>query len=374
MQTTLGGARSWDEWVNHCARLALLTSTEGSQAWYVHTTNSCVPLEINDKTDANSLWSFPQDTKPCPELKHLDLNTNALTSLDLTPFCPRLQHLKLDNNKLVSATGISQLQHLKSLSMRSQSAPCDLTPILSARQPNLNTLCLSENHISTLTMPQDWYSLRTLELASCGLQGLPEEFGMSVPNLRSLNLNFNAIKDLRPLLNIKALQDLHVAGNRLARLRKTTAVLAKLRTLEVLDLRDNPFSLGFHPRAVESRLVPTTTSLIEQGSEGTSTRNKETDVQQDMHFLLPPCDKDADVQYFARLDEGTRLRRRVYEMLLANGCNGLGQLDGLPFSRESVLVRDAVLERLVLLGVVRKSGSGAGKVVDDAEDDEGSAS
>jgi hypothetical protein len=174
-----------------------------------------------------------------------------------------------------------------------------------------------------------------------------------VPNLRSLNLNANAIADLRPLLNIKALRELHVAGNRLARLRKTSAVLAKLSSLEVLDLRDNPFSLGFHPQAVESRLVSTSDDL--PGDEEDAPPTIPREVEEPMQFLLPPCDKDVDTQYYTRLDEGTRLRRRVYEMLLANECRSLEQLDGLPFVREDVLVRDDVWERLVLLGVVRKS-------------------
>src|SRR6202012_5859041 len=82
--------------------------------------------------------------------------------------------------------------------------------------------------------------------ANCGLANLPENFGLAAPNLRAVNLNFNALKDLRPLLNIKRLTSLFAAGNRLTRLRKTMAVLAKLMHLEVLDLRGNPFTLGFH--------------------------------------------------------------------------------------------------------------------------------
>jgi hypothetical protein len=210
---------------------------------------------------------------------------------------------------------------------------------------------LSENHIKALVLPRDWYSLHTLELASCGLQHLPDDFGLSVPNLRSLNLNFNAIKDLRPLLNIKSLNELHVAGNRLAQLRKTTAVLSKLRALEVLDLRDNPFSIGFHPKAAETRVVPTKHGI----PEAEPPQWNEDTTEEAMQFLLPPCDKDLDTQYFARLDEGTKLRRRVYEMLLANTCAKLRELDGLSFVRDDVLVKDEIWDRLLLLGVLKKS-------------------
>ena len=74
-----------------------------------------------------------------------------------------------------------------------------------------------------------------------------------------------------------------------------------------------------------------------------------------MRSTLPPRGKDEDEAYYARLDEGTRLRRRVYEMLVASECKSLRELDGLPFVREDVLVRDEVWERLVVLGVVRKT-------------------
>lgn len=238
-------------------------------------------------------------------------------------------------------------------SQRPETGDCDLLPILEARMRDLNTLCLSENHISALTLPHDWFSLSTLELASCGLQELPGDFGLSLPNLRSLNLNFNAIKDLRPLLNIKSLNELHVAGNRLARLRKTTAVLSMLRALETLDLRDNPFSIGFHPKAVEQRLVSTANTLPDADNNTLAGDERQATV---MQFLLPPCDATKDAEYFARLDDGTKLRRRVYEMLLANNCGTLVYLDGLHFKREAVLVRDEIWDRLVMLGVLRKSG------------------
>jgi hypothetical protein len=49
-------------------------------------------------------------------------------------------------------------------------------------------------------------------------------------------------------------------------------------------------------------------------------------------------------------------------MLLANECGKLVRLDGLSFGKETALVRDEVWERLVELGVVRKSS----KVLDES--------
>lgn len=202
-------------------------------------------------------------------------------------------------------------------------------------------------------MPTGWTSLRHLNLASCGLQTLPDAFGLSVPNLRSLNLNFNAVKDLRPLLNISELSTLLVAGNRLSRLRKTAAVLAKLASLETLDLRDNPFTVGFYATAVEQRLVTTETRPCDVDEV-----NEKSEMEDDDRFTLPPLAPLVDQTYFSRLDDGTKLRRRVYEMLIASSCKILSTLDGKCFCKKDALVKDEIWERLVHLGVVRKSEKG----------------
>lgn len=193
-------------------------------------------------------------------------------------------------------------------------------------------------------MPHDFLNLQRLELASSGLQSLPPNFGQLAPNIRFLNLNFNALKDLRPLLNIKRLNELLLAGNRLSRLRKNLAVLSRLVSLTKLDLRDNPLTIGFYPPTVENRIV----SL-----KGRSSHSDEVEA-----FTLPASNQQTDQQFLARLDEDTRLRRRVHEMLLASSCNNLQELDGLPFNSQNVLVKDEVWERLRFLGIIRRSKPG----------------
>jgi hypothetical protein len=247
--------------------------------------------------------------------------------------------------------------------MRSQtphSGPCDLDPLLTSSLRELHTLCLSQNHIPTLSIPHDFSSIRHLELASCGLDTLPNDFGLSIPNLRTLNLNFNALKDIRPLLNTKRLNTLHLAGTRLSRLRKTTAVLSKLTALETLDLRDNPFGLGFYPKPEEQRVVVRTDSKLTPDQDQRSLPQSIAleQMEEPIMFTVPPCSKDTDHAYLARLDEGTKLRRRVYELLLANHCRVLRCVDGMIFERGDVLVKDGIWDRLVELGVVKKSKRG----------------
>jgi Leucine-rich repeat (LRR) protein len=173
-----------------------------------------------------------------------------------------------------------------------------------------------------------------------GLKELPSDFGQLTPNIRSINLNFNSLRDLRPLLNIKRLSELLLAGNKLERLRANAMVLGKLGTLSKLDWRDNPLSLRFYALASENRIM--------------SLRQKPSDEQATDHFVLPDGDADADQQYLSRLDYETRIRRRVTEMMLANFCKNLRELDGLPFDKARVLVKDDVWERLLYLGVIQR--------------------
>jgi hypothetical protein len=52
-------------------------------------------------------------------------------------------------------------------------------------------------------------------------------------------------------------------------------------------------------------------------------------------FVLGDQDEGADARYCARLDMDTRVRRRLYETLLAGRCGRLRKLDGLPVGGKS---------------------------------------
>ncbi|KAF2401358.1 hypothetical protein EJ06DRAFT_529489 [Trichodelitschia bisporula] len=306
--------------------------------------------------DENNISSFPSETPDhCLSLKGLSIRRNLLESLDIARFSPRLEELYADHNLLSETLGISSLKNLRKLSVRGQTVlpegygpePCVVPTV-----PEIDALYLSHNHIPVLRFQCHFLNLRQLELASAGLHTLPEDFGHNMPNLRSLNLNFNALKDLRPLLNIRHLTALHLVGNRLARLRKSMAVLGKLGHVEALDLRDNPLSVGFYPKAVENRMITTSASLHEGADEEDFGEVEAHSTPQ----LLPPRDGEEDRLYFGRLDEDTKLRRRVYEILVSHSCPKLTDLDGLGFDRKRLHAKDEVWKRLVELGVVKKLG------------------
>jgi hypothetical protein len=255
---------------------------------------------------------------------------------------------------MLTVQGVDQLHHIDILSMRKQDlrhAKAQQLTIFNQRL-SARSLFLSSNIIPSLDLPNSYHSIQNLEMASCGLQELPNDFGLKFSNLRTLNMSFNAITDIRPLLNITRLEKLFVSGNRIARLRKTVAVLARMPHLRKTDLRDNPVTHGFYtPISVAKNSVSTVTDDEEPLSEA------QLQLQIAMSHCLPNADHATDTEHLARLDEDTKLRRRVYEILLSNGCKTLSTLDGLSFAKDRALIRDGVWERLLKLGVVRKSGA-----------------
>jgi hypothetical protein len=298
-------------------------------------------------SDENLIEEFPIFDTPierCTALRSLRLCDNELTTLNLHSFFTRLESLYVDRNSLADVAGLERLRRLRTFSAREQTVESDSDEgshvVNLIRNLEVRNLYLSLNSTRSLGVSQHLLNLQRLELASMGLKELPNDFGQLTPNIRSINLNFNSLKDLRPLLNIQRLSELLLAGNKLERLRANAMVLGKLGTLDKLDWRDNPLSLRFYAPASENRIM--------------SLRQKPSDEQATDRFILPNGDMEADQRYLSRLDYETRIRRRVTEMMLANFCKNLRELDGLPFDKARVLVKDDVWERLLYLGVIQR--------------------
>lgn len=286
-----------------------------------------------------------------PKLQKVDLRDNRLTWLDLTPL-PNLRSLILDRNAVNQLQGLTTHQHLETLSWRDQHIESVDDDFYQSCH-EVRNLYLSSTSISRFKADTPFLNLNTLELASMGLQRMPEDFGLKCRNVRVLNLNYNAIHDIRPLLGIDRLEKLYLAGNRVSRLRRTAAVLDRLSTkLVEVDLRNNTLTVGFYTpqntaSADENRLVISDVvyeHVSDQEDEGSHSMKA---------YLLPNLDRDADDTSRDRLDEDTKLRRRVYEMLIVSACKALRRLDGLEVDRKMVGKKDGVWERLMELGVLK---------------------
>ncbi|KAI2467685.1 hypothetical protein F4781DRAFT_303104 [Annulohypoxylon bovei var. microspora] len=285
-----------------------------------------------------------------PNLRYLTLSNNELTDFDVASF-PSLRLLHIDRNQLVTITGFSRCRRLDSLSLREQRGdePLDLSFINAAYE--VRKLFLSGNLLGTFNPLVDFLNLQYLELANCGLQGLPPDLGQLMPNLRVLNLNMNAIDDITALRYIPRLKKLLAAGNRLSDAGQVADVLGGFPHLQRLDLRDNPATLGFYG--------PSHAALAEKEGEGNS-------------FDLPDADAARDERFASRSDMGTRMRRRFYELVVLNQCRRLKMLDGLPADAstkgQGALRRGKVWDALVKTGVVGKE-EGCPEVEAEAEDD-----
>ena len=291
-----------------------------------------------DNNDISSLCLKPEAES---NLQSLSASNNSIQSLDLTQV-PALRYLDLDGNSISSLPGLSSLQKLDVLSLRSQSVSSSIWDVVFLHPVQARKVYLSSNTLPpTLPLYATQNTVSILELSTCGILNLPSAFGLHFPNLATLNLNFNALKDIRPVLNMDHLSTLHVAGNRLGRLRKCAETLSHVQKFSSVDLRENPFTLGFYPS------LGTEAQLVRCGDSDEEQQGK------DKAYLLPDQDSEATHP----VDEDTQLRKRVYEILLVNGCKGLTRLDGRAVDRSTSLRRDDAWTRLKELGVLKKTSA-----------------
>ena len=292
--------------------------------------------------EKNKLCEFGAPNQIYPMLRDLRLSFNRIEAIDLD-MTPSIEVLHLDNNRIHSIQGLSTARHLDTLSVREQSeSPKLLNTILTASN-ECRKLYLSNNSAPPEGLRMSWLphlNLRYLELGSCGLTTLPDDFGEKVPNCRTLNLNFNAVKDLQPLKGCRRLNKLMVAGNRLHKLRRTCIALTRLPALTKIDLRDNPLTVGFYPPFRESR-------LLVHGEVNTGVNDP---------YSLPPVDRSLDSKWVMHLDEGTRMKRRTIELFLEKGCEKLVELNGLAYDRVALLQQDETWGKLIGMGVITRAG------------------
>jgi hypothetical protein len=139
-------------------------------------------------------------------------------------------------------------------------------------------------------------------------------------------------------VGIVRLKKLHLVGNRLTQLELTTAVLAEFPRLTLADLRCNPLTIGFYPPVPETRVV------VREDVSSDETGTPEP-------FTLGRGDNDKDARYIERLDMGTRMLRRVFEMLVLGSCLRVNILDGLLVDRPQLQAKDKVWDALVEAGI-----------------------
>ncbi|OAL40467.1 hypothetical protein AYO20_00203 [Fonsecaea nubica] len=245
-----------------------------------------------------------------------------------------LRYLDLDNNKIKDIQGLQTAYHLEFLSLRQQAEQSDIVDLVLSTPNECRHIRLSSNLVGNGTLklpasPQN--NLRELEIAACGISELPEKFGLFFPNCRYLNANFNAIKEVDPLRKMVHLNTLLLAKNRVQRLRRTCLVMSRLPSLQQIDLRENPLTVGFYSPAT-GQVAPSESA----------------------RYDLPEGSETEDACWMKVLDEITGLRRRTIELMLAENCKNLVQLDGLKLPRGRSRSEDETWNKLTGRGVLVK--------------------
>jgi hypothetical protein len=239
--------------------------------------------------------------------------------------------------------------------------------------------------------------LQLLDVASCGLKEIPGHFGARFPNLRVLNLNFNALTELGGIAGMNGLGRLTLVGNRVSRLRMLCQVVSKLgksndhgyRVLKTIDIRGNPLTVGFYPSPVTGSGRGESNAKLLEYTRQHARKNKkngeqdalaaigggtdiavtnyanavhenasELDVEIDDPYTVPPADAEVDQKYRSRLDESTKMKRMVLELMLYAGSGGsIKILDGLelrPILEGEKAEVDRIWDKLEDLGVLKR--------------------
>ncbi|KAL4773133.1 hypothetical protein BDW60DRAFT_206435 [Aspergillus nidulans var. acristatus] len=333
---------------------------------------------------------------PLTKLRALRVSNNRLRSLNVGLF-PALTLLYADQNCLSTILGLDQNHGLEVLSVREQEIPDGESLDLDlGLLKDIRKVFLSSNKLSpqTLSPSAPLLSLQLLDVATCSLKALPIDFATKFPNIRVLNLNFNSLEGVNELLGMNCLSRLTVAGNSISRLRRICQVLSRIGrtsksstcTLQKVDIRHNPLTVRFYPPALTGSGKPQPQKLISNegrrsghshgldldlplmeqleregqllqvnGEDGEDTAHADPEI--DDPYTLPPADLLLDQKYLAHLDQATRLKRRVFELMLYAGTGGaIKVLDGLDFRPvlEPGSDMNQAWARLERLGVLKK--------------------
>ncbi|SPC66967.1 uncharacterized protein UHOD_02531 [Ustilago sp. UG-2017b] len=116
----------------------------------------------------------------------------------------------------------------------------------------------------SVVQPLRFLNLVYLELSACQLMHLPEDLAEMAPNLRSLNLDHNLISTLPSLSGMQRLKRLSLVGCRVKKSKSIITAVRGLTELQVLDCRTNPCTLGLYAPLI----APSATPLYRGAEDG----------------------------------------------------------------------------------------------------------
>ena len=182
----------------------------------------------------NSISGIPDSIDVLQNLRTFSITGNSLTYI--SPKISNLKHLKLldvRGNLFQDMSGITSLPSLTELYAQHN----NVTRISEMSWRYMAILYLENNGLTSLTFSQVLLNLKIMNISSCKLGGLPNDFFNFVPNVHTIILDKNQLITLPESINSAAwLENLSVSCNVLNEINLN---FSKLINLKCLDLHGN---------------------------------------------------------------------------------------------------------------------------------------
>ena len=106
---------------------------------------------------------------------------------------------------------------------------------------NLNKLNISYNNITIANDLKDFINIKILIINNNKIKDI--SFCLNLPNLEQLNAKSNEISSIENLIKCNKLKILDISNNKIDDITNTLKIFKKLKTLEQLKIKDNPFTI-----------------------------------------------------------------------------------------------------------------------------------
>ncbi|CDR99806.1 hypothetical protein [Sporisorium scitamineum] len=197
------------------------------------------------------------DVAPAKRLRTLYADYCDLDRIDNLDQLENLDNLSMRQQAEAAITWpADQLRDVRRLFLSGNAFPQGISTTsktVEARKPIAAPLGVQPS----LVQPLRFLNLVYLELSACQLMQLPEDLAQVAPNLRSLNLDHNLISTLPSLAGMQRLKRLSLVGCRVKKSKSIITAVRGLSELQVIDCRTNPCTLGLYAPLIAPSATPT---------------------------------------------------------------------------------------------------------------------
>ncbi|CBQ71918.1 conserved hypothetical protein [Sporisorium reilianum SRZ2] len=206
------------------------------------------------------------DVAPAKRLRTLYADYCDLDRIDNLDQLENLDNLSMRQQAEAAITWpADQLRDVRRLFLSGNAFPQGISTTSKTAEAARKPIAAALGAQPPLVQPLRFLNLVYLELSACQLMQLPEDLAQVAPNLRSLNLDHNLISTLPSLAGMQRLKRLSLVGCRVKKSKSIITAVRGLAELQVLDSRTNPCTLGLYAPLIAPSATPT-----HRGEDGSS--------------------------------------------------------------------------------------------------------